>query len=296
MIIGTAAHEYFHLWNVKRIRPAEMWPYDYSRENETPLLWVSEGFTNYYGQMARYRAGLQTPENFLQSVADAASGVENTDARNYISPAEASVSTWAGYDTPVAFGISYYTQGQNLGALLDLSIRNDSDGRASLDDVMRALFNDHYKRKRLHHRGHDLIISKLTKKDYHDFYSIMFSERMFPTYDRIFGYAGYKVEKKTDTVPDLGFFGRFRNGGLTSIGRTNSGAAAADFAAATSSPRSTDKSAIGFPMGSLAGQTAKFTVSHGGSGQNVPVKIGSRNVTGYVGRRRKSDRGTKTRS
>src|SRR6185369_11269603 len=80
MIIGTAAHEFFHLWNVKRIRPAEMWPYDYSRENETPLLWVSEGFTNYYGNVARFRAGLMTPENFLQSAADAASGIENTEA------------------------------------------------------------------------------------------------------------------------------------------------------------------------------------------------------------------------
>ena len=122
MLIGTAAHEYFHLWNVKRIRPAEMWPYDYSRENETPLLWVSEGFTNYYGNVARYRAGLSTPESFLQSAAGRASGVENTEARNYISPAESSVSRGSDTISPQAFSISYYTQGQNLGALLDLSI------------------------------------------------------------------------------------------------------------------------------------------------------------------------------
>ncbi len=99
-LIGTAAHEFFHLWNVKRIRPAGMWPYDYSRENETPLLWVSEGFTNYYGDVAEYRAGLRTKEEFLEFAAKAAEGVENNEARNYISPAEASVSTWVGYDTP----------------------------------------------------------------------------------------------------------------------------------------------------------------------------------------------------
>ena len=92
-LIGTAAHEYFHLWNVKRIRPADMWPYDYSRENETPLLWVSEGFTNYYGNVSRYRAGLMTPENFLSQAAIAAANIENSEARNYISPAESSVST-----------------------------------------------------------------------------------------------------------------------------------------------------------------------------------------------------------
>jgi Predicted protease with the C-terminal PDZ domain len=76
MIIGTAAHEFFHLWNVKRIRPAEMWPYDYSRENETPLLWVSEGFTNYYGLRARYRAGLTSEKDFLAGAANAASGAK----------------------------------------------------------------------------------------------------------------------------------------------------------------------------------------------------------------------------
>src|SRR5215216_3415064 len=121
-LIGTASHEFFHLWNVKRIRPIEMWPYDYSRENETPLLWVSEGFTNYYGAIALYRAGLHTRAQFLQSVEDAINGVESNEARKYISPANASSSTWLGYDTPVAFGISYYTQGQNLGALLELSM------------------------------------------------------------------------------------------------------------------------------------------------------------------------------
>ena len=282
-LMGTAAHEYFHLWNVKRIRPAEMWPYDYSRENETPLLWVSEGFTNYYGQMARYRAGLQTTESFLQSVADAASGVENTDARNYISPAEASVSTWAGYDTPVAFGISYYTQGQNLGALLDLSIRNDSDGRASLDDVMRALFDDHYK-KGNGFTTEDMIsiINRITKKDYHDFYQHYVFGTDVPDYDRIFSYAGYKVEKKSDTVPDLGFFGRFRNGGFTvNAVEPNSGAAAAGLRGGDIITKINGQSAIGFPMGSLAGQTAKFTVSHAGSETELAVKIGSRSVTGY---------------
>ena len=65
-----------------------MWPYDYSRENETPLLWVSEGFTNYYGVVGTYRGGVTTKENFLTRVADAAAGIENTEARKYISPAE----------------------------------------------------------------------------------------------------------------------------------------------------------------------------------------------------------------
>ncbi|MFH4043730.1 hypothetical protein WAI98_21120, partial [Acinetobacter baumannii] len=87
-------------------------------------------FTNYYGVLATYRAGITGKEQFIAAAARAAAGVENTEARHYISPADSSVSTWLGYDTPLAFGISYYTQGQSLAALLDLSIRNDTDGKS----------------------------------------------------------------------------------------------------------------------------------------------------------------------
>jgi predicted metalloprotease with PDZ domain len=282
-IIGTAAHEYFHLWNVKRIRPAEMWPYDYSRENETPLLWVSEGFTNYYGQLFRFRAGLQTSEQFLQSVADAAGGVENTDARNYISPAESSVSTWAGYDTPVAFGISYYTQGQNLGALLDLSIINDTDGKFGLDDVMRSLFTDHYKKGRGFTSEEMIgIIDRVTKKDYHDFYRRYVFGTDVPDYDGILGFAGYKLEKRTDQVPDLGFFGRFRNGGLAvNAIDPNSRAAASGLKSGDVITKINGASIIGFPINSLTGKTAAFTVSRGGTETEIQIQIGSRDVTNY---------------
>jgi len=195
-MIGTASHEYFHLWNVKRIRPAEMWPYDYSREDETPLLWVSEGFTNYYGNVALYRSGLRNRQQFLQGVEGAINGVERNEARSYISPANSSVSTWAGYDTPVAFGISYYTQGQNLGALLDLSILHDSSGGAGLDDVMRALFREFYQKGK-GFTTEDMIgiINRLTRRDYHEFFGKYVSGVEVPPYDAILGYAGYKVEK-----------------------------------------------------------------------------------------------------
>jgi predicted metalloprotease with PDZ domain len=195
MIIDIASHEYFHLWNVKRIRPAEMWPYDYSRENETPLLWVSEGFTNYYGNLALYRAGLHTREQFIASVAGAIGGVEGNEARAYISPANSSISTWVGYDTPVAFGVSYYTQGQNLGALLDLSIIHDSGGASRLDDVMRTLYRDFYQKGK-GFTTEDMIgiVNRLTKRDYHDFYRKYVSGVEVPPYETFLGYAGYNVE------------------------------------------------------------------------------------------------------
>jgi len=195
-LADTSAHEYFHLWNVKRIRPVEMWPYDYSREDETPLLWVSEGFTNYYENLSRFRAGLIGQADFLSTVAEAIAGVENNEARDYISPSEASVSTWLGYDTPVEFGVSYYTQGQNLGALLDLSIRHDSGALYGLDDVMRELYHNFYQQGKGFSTDDMIgVINRLTGGDYHGFYRKYVDGVDVPDYDRILGYAGYKVEK-----------------------------------------------------------------------------------------------------
>jgi predicted metalloprotease with PDZ domain len=282
-IIGTAAHEYFHLWNVKRIRPAEMWPYDYSSENETPLLWVSEGFTNYYGNLARYRAGLMTSDNFLNTVGGAAVAIENSEARNYISPAESSVSTWVGYDTPVAFGISYYTQGQNLAALLDLSILNDTDGKRGLDDVMRTLFNDFYKRGR-GFTTEDMIgvINKLTKKDYHDFYRRYVFGTDTPKYDQIFGYAGYRIEKIQQQVPDLGFFGRFRNGGYQiNYVQQNSPATVAGLRQGDVITMIEGKTVVGYPLNSLAGKTVRLTVNRRGEDIEIPMTVGSRTLTNW---------------
>jgi predicted metalloprotease with PDZ domain len=182
-----------------------MWPYDYSREDETPLLWVSEGFTNYYGSLAVYRAGLSNRQQFLQSVERALTGVESNEAREYISPANSSVSTWVGYDTPVAFGISYYTQGQNLGALLDLSILHDTSGASGLDDVMRALYRDSYQKGK-GFTTEDMIgiINRLTKRTYGEFFRKYVSGVEIPHYDEILGYAGYQAELVSRKSPTIG--------------------------------------------------------------------------------------------
>jgi predicted metalloprotease with PDZ domain len=282
-IIGTGAHEFFHLWNVKRIRPAEMWPYDYSRENETTLLWVSEGFTNYYGNVGTYRGGVTTKEQFLASAGNAVAGIENSEARKYISPANSSVSTWAGYDTPTAFGISYYTQGQNLAALLDLSIRNDTDGKSSLDDVMRALFNDHYKKGKGFTTADMVdIINKLTKNDYNAFYNRYVFGTDVPDYERIFGYAGYDLVKKTTTMPDFGFSIRPRNGGFGINGVDIGGAAdAAGLRVGDVIMKINGDSPFNAPFGTLGGKEITLTVMRDGKETEMPMKVGSREFTGY---------------
>lgn len=199
LLIGTAAHEYFHTWNVKRIRPIQMFPYDYSRENETPLLWVSEGFTNYYTSKSLLRAGIGGRDRFLFSVAGAINGVESNEARQYISPADSSTSTWLGYDTGTVFDISYYTQGQNLGALLDLSILRDTKGEFGLDDVMRALYKDFYLKGK-GYSSDDLlaIMNRLAKRDYRDFLKKYAFGVEVPPYNEILGFAGYQVNHNSD--------------------------------------------------------------------------------------------------
>ncbi|HEX8474345.1 MAG TPA: PDZ domain-containing protein [Pyrinomonadaceae bacterium] len=203
-LAGTAAHEFFHLWNVKRIRPAEMWPYDYMREPETPLLWFSEGITNYYTQVTLQRSGLRNREQFLGSVAGVVGFMQSEAAASYISPASSSVSTWLCYDTPCAFQVSYYMSGQNLGALLDLSMLRDTSGAAGLDDVMRTLYRDFYQKGR-GFSTEDMIsvINRLTQRDYHDFFRRYVAGTETPRYEEIFGAAGLRLEKTTTKVPIL---------------------------------------------------------------------------------------------
>jgi len=288
-MIGTAAHEFFHLWNVKRIRPADMWPYDYSREDETPLLWVSEGFTNYYGSISLYRAGLRTREQFLRNVEGAINGVEGDEARAYISPANSSVSTWVGYDSPVAFGISYYTQGQNLGALLDLSILHDTRGASRLDDVMRALYREFYQKGR-GFTTEDMIgiINRLTRRDYHDFYRRYVSGVEVPPYDTILGYAGYQAKTESTKHGTIGVgLDRTKDGVLISHVVGDSSAAKAGLregdiiASIDGVDVGRDPQVVIGRLSERVGRTTKIGLKREGANQMVEVQVGTRTETGY---------------
>jgi predicted metalloprotease with PDZ domain len=134
------AHEIFHSWNVKRLRPADMWPYVYDRAQPTPWLWVSEGITDYYADLAEVRGGVIDENGFY--AATAAKMREVSDARP-VSLDDASIDTWI---HPVdGTQYTYYPKGSLAGLLLDVLIRDASDNRGSLDDVMRELYTTTYK-------------------------------------------------------------------------------------------------------------------------------------------------------
>jgi predicted metalloprotease with PDZ domain len=148
--LSYIAHEYFHCFNVKRIRPLALGPFDYDSENFTDMLWVSEGLTVYYEDIVLVRAGLMTPAQYLERMAGAMTRFEASSGHRYQSATESSLQTWggSGMGGDRATTISYYDNGAMLGAMLDLAIRHSSRGRTSLDDVMRTLYRTYDRQKK----------------------------------------------------------------------------------------------------------------------------------------------------
>ena len=141
-LLGLISHEYFHTWNVKRLRPAEFFRYDYSQENYTQLLWFFEGFTSYYDDLLLRRAGLIDDATYLKLLAKATNQVLQTPGRSVQTVAQASFDAWVKYyrvheNTPNAT-VSYYAKGSLVALCLDLTLRRE--GKTTLDDVMRALW------------------------------------------------------------------------------------------------------------------------------------------------------------
>jgi len=142
--LGLASHEYFHSWNVKRIKPAAFVPYDLTLENHTRLLWAFEGLTSYYDDLMLARAGLLTPPQYLDTVAKTMTTVLQRSSRLKQSVADSSFDAWIKYyrqdeNAPNSV-VSYYQKGALVGLALDLAIRAETAGRRSLDDVMRLLW------------------------------------------------------------------------------------------------------------------------------------------------------------
>lgn len=210
------AHEYFHHYNVKRIRPIELGPFDYSRENHTNMLWVSEGFTVYYEYLIVRHAGLTDDEDVLKAFQANIANYENKPGHLFQSATQASYETWS--DGP--FGrtgdemnktISYYDKGPVLGLLLDFKIRHETKNKQSLDDVMRLLYKKYYQTKK---RGFTEAefqsecekISGTSLAEVFGYASTV-KEVNYPKY---FAYAGLTIDTATKELPGAYFGATFR--------------------------------------------------------------------------------------
>jgi predicted metalloprotease with PDZ domain len=150
-MLSFLAHEYFHHFNVKRIRPMELGPFDYDHENRTSQLWISEGLSVYYEYLLLRRAGIISQRELLDLLRKNMMAFENKSGRHVQSLAQSSLETWS--DNPFARPededsrkISYYDKGPVVGMFLDFAIRHQTDNKKSLDDVMRTLYKEYYQR------------------------------------------------------------------------------------------------------------------------------------------------------
>jgi predicted metalloprotease with PDZ domain len=149
--LDTAAHEFFHVWNVKRLRPAELGPWDFTRPANTRGLWIAEGITNYYGHLMQRRAGIWNDAKLFAALSEQISDVENSPGARFMSAEESSLVAPFIDDAPHSqqtnlanTSISYYPKGEAIAAVLDLMVRGRTRGKVSLDDVMRRMYNEFY--------------------------------------------------------------------------------------------------------------------------------------------------------
>jgi predicted metalloprotease with PDZ domain len=216
--LDTVAHEFFHVWNVKRLRPLELGPWDFTRPANTRGLWVAEGFTNYYGHLMMRRAGLWNEKTFLEREAFTISRVEYAPGNRLMSAEESSLSA------PFIDGsqhvqatnlqntsISYYPKGELIGMVLDLLVRGRTKGKASLDHVMRDMYDEFYLRSPnnsyyLRGRGYqtedlERIVSRRAGVDFSDFFKRYVRDVELLPYDEAFDHVGLRLVKTQSKEP-----------------------------------------------------------------------------------------------
>ena len=209
-LANVSAHEFFHLWNVKRIRPASLEPVDFTREMYTRALWFAEGVTNTYGSYTLVRTGLWNKQEFYQDLSTQITELELRPAELWQSAEQSSLDAWlekyALYNQPQR-SVSYYTKGQILGVLLDILIRDRTDNQRSLDDVLRAMNQDFAKSGKFYSDSLDVrrTTEKLTGDSLEDFFANYVRGSQPLPYADLFSKAGLSLLEKEDVRANLGF-------------------------------------------------------------------------------------------
>jgi predicted metalloprotease with PDZ domain len=221
--LGLVAHEYFHLWNVKRLRPIALGPFDYDTENYTSNLWIAEGFTAYYDNLIIRRANFHTPEKYLDVIAKEINLVENQPGNRVQAVSEASFDAWIKQYRPNEnsknSGISYYNKGALVALVMDLEIINASKGEKSLDDVMKAMYDEYYSKLKRGYTDAEFkaMAEKIAGKSFDDIYKDYVNGTKFIDYNQILGYAGLVLENTAEQnlEPFLGVTSTNKDGKTT---------------------------------------------------------------------------------
>ena len=207
---GVAAHEFFHLWNVKRIRAATLYPVDYTKEQYTRALWFAEGVTSTYGSYTLERSGLWSKQQLYHDLSEQITELEARPANRWQSAEQSSLDAWLEkyplYESP-EFSVSYYTKGQILGVLLDILIRDRTDNQKSLDDVMRQMNEDFGLTGKPYRDSLDvqLTAEKVAGGSFEDFFKNYVAGANALPYQAIFPLAGLELRQTTRQHAALGF-------------------------------------------------------------------------------------------
>jgi predicted metalloprotease with PDZ domain len=210
LLPNVSAHEFFHLWNVKRIRPASLEPIDRTREMYTRSLWFAEGVTNTVSSYVLVRTGLWSKQEFLQDLGQQITELESRPAEQWQSVEQSSLDAWlekyALYNQPQR-SVSYYTKGQVLGFLLDIVLRDRTDNQRSLDDLLRAMNADFAREGKFYRDSLDIRLEseKLTGGSLADFFdSYVASANPLP-YQNLLALAGLELRAHESVRATLGF-------------------------------------------------------------------------------------------
>ncbi len=210
-LANIAAHEFFHLWNVKRIRPVTLDAVDYTKEQYTRALWFAEGVTSAYAAYTVVRSQLWSKDQFYFDLSQQISGLEARPANRWQSAEESSLDTWLEkyplYNRPDE-SVSYYSKGQVLGVLLDILIRDRTENEKSLDDVLRAMNHEFAKHNKPYRDSLDIRLTaeQVAGGSFEDFFRKYVSHAEPLPYSQIFALAGLELRTAQRKRPVLGFF------------------------------------------------------------------------------------------
>ena len=230
---GVAAHEFFHLWNVKRIRPATLEPVDFAKEQYTRALWFAEGVTSTYGAYTLVRSGIWNKERFYADLGEQISELESRPADHWQSAEEASVDAWLEkyslYNGP-DYSVSYYTKGQVIGDLLDILIRDRTDNAKSLDDVLRAMNVDFAKQGKTYRDSLDVRLEaeKVAGSSFEEFFRDYVAAAELLPYQQVLKLAGLDLRTTEQKRAVLGFSASRESGGTATVRSVDDSSPAAE--------------------------------------------------------------------
>ncbi len=225
---GVAAHEFFHLWNVKRIRPSTLEPVDFTKEQYTRALWFAEGVTSTYGAYTLVRSGIWNKERFYADLGEQISELESRPANKWQSAEQSSLDAWLEkyplYNGP-EYSVSYYTKGQVLGVLLDVLIRERTDNDKSLDDVLRAMNTDFAKQGKTYRDSLDIRLEaeKVAGGSFEEFFRDYVAAAEPLPYQQVLVLAGLELRTTEHKRAVLGFSAERESGGTATVRAVDDG-------------------------------------------------------------------------